>query len=112
MQANTFAKLVESAPLFAALGDGHRLQIVGRLCLGGPQSIASLTEGSEITRQGMTKHLQALEDAGLVRSKREGRERIWELSPKRLAEAQRQLERISREWDARLERLRAFVEDD
>ncbi len=111
MQAHKLAKLTEVAPLFAALGDGNRLHIVGRLCTSGPQSIASLTEGTEITRQAITKHLQALEDAGLVRSERAGRERIWELQTKRLAEVQRQLDRISREWDAALERLRAFVEE-
>jgi len=112
MQAQALAKLADAAPLFAALGDGNRLHIVGRLCASGPQSIASLTDGAEISRQAITKHLLALEGAGLVRSKREGRERIWELQTKRLTEAQRQLERISREWDAALERLRAFVEDD
>ncbi len=112
MQAHALSKLAEAAPLFAALGDGNRLQIVGRLCASGPQSITSLTDGTEITRQAITKHLRALEDAGLVRSKREGRERIWELRTKRLGEVQRQLDRISREWDAALERLRAFVEEE
>jgi len=112
MHAASLAKLAEAAPLFAALGDGNRLQLVGRLCTGGPQSIASLTDGTRISRQAVTKHLLALEGAGLVRSKREGRERIWELQTKRLTDAQRQLERISREWDDALERLRAFVEDD
>src|ERR1700761_127638 len=107
MQAHALTKLTEAAPLFAALGDGNRLQIVGRLCTRGPQSIASLTDGTEITRQGITKHLRMLEEAGLVQSKREGRERIWELQTKRLGEVQRQLDRISREWDAALERLRA-----
>ncbi len=111
MQTQTWTKLTQAAPLFAALGDGNRLQIVGRLCTSGPQSIASLTDGTAITRQAITKHLHALEDAGLVRSKREGRERIWELRTKRLVEVQRQLDRISREWDAALERLRAFVEE-
>lgn len=112
MHAQALTKLAEAAPLFAALGDGHRLHIVGRLCTNGPQSITSLTDGTEISRQAITKHLLALQGAGLVRSKREGRERIWELQPKKIFEAQRQLERISREWDAAIERLRSYVEDD
>ena len=44
-----------------------------------------LAAGSEVTRQAITKHLQVLADAGLARSAREGRERVWELEPRRLA---------------------------
>jgi len=47
---------------------------------------------------------------GLVRSHRRGRERIWELEPKRLAQAHEYLDRISSQWDDALERLKKFVE--
>ena len=104
-------RIVTAAPVFAALGDPTRLRIVARLCTHGPQSIVQLTEGSQVTRQAVTKHLLALEHAGLVRGEREGRERIWELQGKRLAEARQWLDQISQQWDAAIERLRAFVED-
>jgi DNA-binding transcriptional ArsR family regulator len=106
------AKLTKPAPLFAALADETRLGIVARLCERGPSSIARLTDGSSVSRQAVTKHLHALAQAGLVRSSRAGRERIWSLEPKRLAEAGRHLEHISRQWDAALLRLKALVEDD
>jgi DNA-binding transcriptional ArsR family regulator len=102
--------LMESASVFAALGDATRLQIVMRLCDDGPLSIARLTEGSRVSRQAVSKHLRALEEAGLVNSDRNGRERIWELETKQLAEARRHLDEISRQWDQAVERLRAFVE--
>jgi DNA-binding transcriptional ArsR family regulator len=105
-------RIVTAAPVFAALGDPTRLGIVARLCTQGPQSITSLTEGSRVTRQAITKHLLMLEEAGLVRGEREGRERIWELSSKRLAEARHYLDQISQQWDAAIDRLRAFVEDE
>lgn len=54
----------------------------------------------------------ALADAGLVRSRRRGRERLWELQTERLARARRYLEEISSQWDEALERLRASVESD
>jgi len=98
--------------VFAALGDATRLHIVGRLSRDGPLSIVRLTDGSSISRQGISKHLDALSRAGLVRSERTGRERIWRLQTKRLADAQRYLNRISEQWDDALERLRAFVEDE
>jgi DNA-binding transcriptional ArsR family regulator len=104
--------LANNAPVFAALGDATRLRVVSRLCDEGPLSIVKLTEGSDVTRQAVTKHLRVLEDAGLVRSLRAGRENVWELQPRRLAEAQRLLGLISSEWDATLDRLASFVEDD
>ncbi len=105
-------KVDSAAPIFAALGDETRLELVARLCAMGPQSIARLTDGLDVTRQAVTKHLESLADAGVVRSTREGRERIWQIRPKRLSEARRYLDRISRQWDEKIERLRALVEED
>jgi DNA-binding transcriptional ArsR family regulator len=103
-------KLAEAAPVFAALGDHTRLHLVARLCGEGPLSIVQLADGSTVSRQAVTKHLHALEEAGLAHSSRSGRERIWELRTERLSEAQRYLDQISHDWDAALRRLRAFVE--
>jgi DNA-binding transcriptional ArsR family regulator len=103
--------LSRGAPVFAALGDETRLALVARLSHGGPQSIARLTAGSEVTRQAITKHLGVLEEAGLARHVRRGRERIWELDTRRLGEARRYLDQISRGWDEALGRLRTLVED-
>ena len=98
--------------MFAALGDETRLALVRRLVGGGPQSIARLTAGATVSRQAVTKHLEVLARAGIVRGSRRGRERVWQLEPARLDEAQQWLAAISGQWDAALERLRAFVEED
>ena len=74
-------------------------------------SIARLTEGSKVTRQAIAKHLRVMEGSGLVRSARHGRESVWQLDQRRLRDARRYLDRISRQWDDALARLRAFVED-
>jgi DNA-binding transcriptional ArsR family regulator len=107
----TAAKVSDAAPLFAALGDATRLQIVLRLCEVGPLSIVRLTDGSNVSRQAITKHLRALSDVGLVRSERSGREQIWELQPQRLADVRKYLDQISAQWDSALARLRSYVED-
>ena len=104
------AKLADAAPVFAALGDSTRLKLVARLCTAGPLSIARLSEGTDVTRQAITKHLQALADAGVVRDEWQGRERIWELEPRRLQMARRALDEISGQWDEVIGRLKAFVE--
>jgi DNA-binding transcriptional ArsR family regulator len=106
------AALSRSAPVFAALGDGTRLEIIARLCTNGPQSTMRLTEGATVSRQAVTKHLQALERAGLVRGGRQGRERVWSMSPQRLADVRRCLDEISAQWDEVLGRLRASIEAD
>jgi DNA-binding transcriptional ArsR family regulator len=111
-RASSATTLANAAPVFAALGDETRLNIVGRLCASGPQSIVRLTDGAKVSRQAITKHLQALAQAGLVRSTREGRERIWEMQPKRLAEARLYLDQISDQWDRAISRLRLLVEKD
>jgi DNA-binding transcriptional ArsR family regulator len=64
-----------------------------------------------VTRQAITKHLRVLQDAGLVRSVRHGRENRFEMNAGTLDEARRSLARISRHWDGTLARLKAFVEE-
>jgi len=75
-------------------------------------SITRLTEGSHVTRQAITKHLRVMQEAGLVRSTRHGRERVWQLEQRRLADARRYLALISKQWDEALGRLKAAVERD
>lgn len=104
------ARWAYAAPIFAALGDETRLALVSRLGEGGPLSIARLTEGANVTRQAITKHLEVLSEAGLVSGARSGRERLWAIEGAKLEEARRCLDEISREWDVRLDRLRDFVE--
>lgn len=101
----------DAVPVFAALADATRLRLLGRLSAEGPLSITRLSEGTGVTRQAITRHLHALGDAGLVRDARRGRERVFELDAKRLANARRYLDEIAAQWDAAGERLRAFVEE-
>lgn len=105
-------KLRASAPLFAALGDETRLTLLMKLGDGSLLSITSLTEGSSLTRQAITKHLRVLEDAGLVRGIRQGRETLFEIEPKPLADVRRALDVFSQQWDQALARLKSYVEKD
>jgi DNA-binding transcriptional ArsR family regulator len=98
------------AQVFAALGDPTRLKLVALLCAGGALSIAQLTGSTDISRQGVTKHLQVLEQAGVVRNLKVGRERLWQLEPGQIEAAKRTLEVIGRQWEVALGSLKAFVE--
>jgi DNA-binding transcriptional ArsR family regulator len=99
------------ASIFAALGDETRLRLITVLCLGGAMSITQLTSGTDLTRQAITKHLDVLAGAGLVRDVKVGRERLWEFEPAQLDEARRSLEAIAQQWDHALDKLKLAVED-
>ena len=102
--------IAAAAPLFDALGDPNRLRIVTRLCDGGPSSITQLSAAVPVTRQAVTKHLLTLQAAGLLDCHRQGRERIWSVRTRPLAEASDYLTQLSARWDGVVERLRAYVE--
>jgi DNA-binding transcriptional ArsR family regulator len=99
------------ASVFAALGDETRLSVLTRLCDGRRESIARLTAGTRLSRQAVTKHLRVLARAGVVRSVKVGRESLFEIEPRPIAEARDYLDQVSRQWDDALARLKAHVED-
>ncbi|ORA07871.1 ArsR/SmtB family transcription factor [Mycobacterium arosiense] len=99
------------AGLFDALGDPNRLRIIVRLCEHGPSSTSKVTSVIPVTRQAASKHLQLLESVGLVTSSRHGRERVWAVQTQPLASASEYLSRLSRRWDAAVDRLRSYVQD-
>jgi DNA-binding transcriptional ArsR family regulator len=107
----TALKVNEAVPVFAALADPTRLRLIGRLAVEGPLSITRLSEDAPVTRQAITRHLETLGQAGLVRNARHGRERVFELDLRRLEKARHYLDVISAQWDDAAARLRAFVEE-
>lgn len=104
-------KTEKQAQVFAALGDPTRLSLVAKLIDRKPHSISTLTAGSKITRQAITKHLTVLQNVGLVCKVKDGRESLYELDPKPLESLQQYLEVIAAQWDQALQNLKAFVED-
>lgn len=67
--------------VFRALADGSRRQLLDRLHRRNGQTLGDLCEGLDMTRQAVAKHLMILEDANLVASKREGREKLHFINP-------------------------------
>jgi len=110
-QPRRIARRHSRAPVFAALGDETRLQLVAKLAAGEPRSISQLTEGSRLTRQAITKHLRVLEGVGIVRCVRSGRESRFQFDPEPIEEVKEYLNFVSEQWDQALGRLKAFVEE-
>jgi DNA-binding transcriptional ArsR family regulator len=85
--------------VFKALGDSDRRRILDRLRIRGGQTLIELCEGIEMTRQGVTRHIDLLETAGLVVTRREGREKLHYLNPVPIHE-------IAERWIRPFERCR------
>ena len=98
------------APVFAALGCVTRLELVSRLSNGKEYSITALTSDLDLTRQAVTKHLQVLRYAGIVNSRRVGRESRFTIRPGSIMQVKDYLTRVSDQWDKAIARLRSTVE--
>jgi DNA-binding transcriptional ArsR family regulator len=90
--------------VFKALADSDRRRILDRLRVRGGLTLIELCDGIEMTRQGVTKHIDLLEEAGLVVTRRQGREKLHYLNPVPIHEiAERWIRPFER---SRLEALR------
>lgn len=95
--------------VFFALSDETRRGVVERLLAAETVTATELAGDLPITRQAVSKHLAALSEAGLVSSRREGRETRYALSPEPLGDASAWLESVGMEWEGRLAALRRHV---
>ena len=96
---------------FQALADPTRRGMLANLALG-EKSIGELGEPFHLTFAGASKHVKVLENAGLVRRRKEGRKQICTLQAKPLEEAERWLRQWEKFWTVRLDRLEALIGQD
>ncbi len=101
--------MARTEAVFDALGDPTRRHIVLSLARRSASATALAAE-LPISRQAVAKHLVSLRDAELVVAERVGRETLYTLDPRPLAEAARWIERVGEEWDRRLASLRGVLD--
>ena|ERR1700722_16133875 len=100
------------SPVFAALG-GRAAAFAGcEACAVQHGSITQLTEGSNLSRQAISKHLRVLERVGIVRCVRKGRESRFQFNPGPIEGIGEYLDFVSKRWDQALSRRKSFVQDD
>ncbi|MFZ5689785.1 MAG: ArsR/SmtB family transcription factor [Pseudomonadota bacterium] len=93
---------------FAALSDPTRRAIVSRLCEG-PKTISELSEPFELALPSLLKHVQVLEQSGLVSSEKSGRVRTCKIEPGALHAAEAWIHRHIAAWEQRLDRMEAHI---
>jgi DNA-binding transcriptional ArsR family regulator len=93
--------------VFAALADPTRRAVVHALVREPALTASRLAGELPMSRQAVAKHLAALDRAGLVQARREGRETRYTLTPAPLGEAMEWMTEVGARWDERLARLAA-----
>ena len=91
--------------VFAALSDPTRREVLRSVAAQPDLTASRLATELPITRQAVAKHLAALQKAGLVEPRREGRETKYTLTPAPLMDAMDWMAEVGAEWDTRLARL-------
>ena len=96
----------DAGPVFSALSDPTRRTVVEALAARDTATATELASQLPVTRQAVSKHLNALGSAGLVASERRGRETHYRLTPEALSQALAWMEDVGSQWEARLAALR------
>jgi DNA-binding transcriptional ArsR family regulator len=94
---------------FGALSDSTRRAILLRLGQS-DASVSELASGFDMTLTGLKKHVQILEEAGLVTTRKVGRVRSCRLGPKRLDDVSRWIASYRNQVEQRLDHLADFLE--
>jgi DNA-binding transcriptional ArsR family regulator len=96
--------------VFAALADCTRRAILARLA-SGEASVNELAAPFAMSQPAISKHLKVLERAGLISRGRDAQRRPRRLEARRLAEANRWLERYRQFWEGNFQRLDSLLEE-
>lgn len=99
---------VELDLMFSALADPTRRAILARL-VRGVATVSELAAPLRLSLPAITPHLRLLEKSGFVLSRKVGRVRTCRIEPERLATAQTWLAQQRAEWEARFDRMDAFI---
>jgi DNA-binding transcriptional ArsR family regulator len=97
--------------IFAALADPTRWRVLTLLAERGEATATTLAGDLPVSRVAVIKHLAVLDRAGLVKSRRAGREVRYTVRPEKLNATARQLDAIAGEWDARLAAIKRLAEE-
>jgi DNA-binding transcriptional ArsR family regulator len=98
-----------AAGVFHALSDATRRDVLRCIAERGVATQTEIASELPVSRQAVSKHLAALEDAGLVAAHRSGRELRYELTPGPLDHAVAWMSAVGSEWEERFARLKKHV---
>jgi DNA-binding transcriptional ArsR family regulator len=101
---------VQLSRVFQGLADPTRRAVLERLS-SGPAAVSELARPFKMALPSFSQHLDVLENCGLVRSRKSGRVRTYQLAPRSLKLAERWLEAQRAAWEGRLDQLDTYLTD-
>jgi len=98
------------ADLFTAIAEPHRRDILDAL-VAGEKAVGALVTDLALAQPQVSKHLRALSEVGLVRSRADGRRRLYSLEPARLRPFHDWLAKYEQAWSERLDRMDDYLKE-
>jgi len=97
--------------VFKAIADPRRRQIIQMLIVSSTLSLHAITDGFSMSRQALTRHIDVLQDAGILKTEKKGRETYFSLEVKPLKEVYDWVKHYQAFWEEKLENLDQLIKE-
>ena len=104
------ARSSTTSDVFNAIAEAHRREILDAL-MTGEKDVGTIVDGLSMSQPQVSKHLRVLSEVGLVRSRAEGRRRLYRLEPAHLRPMHEWLAKFERAWNDRLDRIDDYLRE-
>ena len=104
------ARSATTSDVFNAIGEANRREILDTL-IAGEKAVGTIVSDLLLSQPQVSKHLRVLSEVGLVRSRTEGRRRLYSLEPERLRPFHEWLAKYEQAWSERLDRLDDYLKE-
>src|SRR5438067_7458594 len=99
-----------TSDVFNAIAEARRRDILDAL-IAGEKAVGAIVTDLSMSQPQVSKHLRVLSEVGLVRSRAEGRRRLYSVEPARLRPLHEWLARYEQAWNERLDRMDDYLKD-
>jgi DNA-binding transcriptional ArsR family regulator len=104
------ARSAATADVFNAIAEARRREILDVL-VGGEKAVGAIVDDLALSQPQVSKHLRVLSEVGLVRSRADGRRRLYSLEPAHLRPLHEWLVKYEHAWNERLDRMDDYLEE-
>jgi DNA-binding transcriptional ArsR family regulator len=106
------ASAATKADVYSAIADPTRRALLLRLAREGEKNVTELLEPFDISQPAVSKHLRILREARLVRSRKEGRVRVYAIDGNKLREVHDWVTHFEKYWDEKLDALGQYLDSE
>jgi DNA-binding transcriptional ArsR family regulator len=104
------ARSPTTSDVFNAIAETNRRKILDTL-IAGERAVGAIVDDVSLSQPQVSKHLRVLSEVGLVRSRADGRRRLYRLEPERLRPLQDWMAKYEQAWNDRLDRMDDYLEE-